>query len=134
MRLLVRISYAHVQMIMYRPFLNLVADNLPTSKQYFQICAAACISVCRNIIHMTTEMHRRQLLNGSYSFTIYTIYIAITSLIYFRDGPFESVPFKDDVRGDIFDGTKMLEIMGKKNITAHQCSRSLGHVLQSFTE
>lgn len=83
---------------------------------------------------MATEMHKRQLLNGSYSFTIYTIYIAIMSLIYFRKAPFETGTSKDDVLKDIFDGRMMLERMGKKNITAHQCSRSLGHILQGLPE
>lgn len=83
---------------------------------------------------MATEMHKRQQLNGSYSFTIYTIYIAIMSLIYFLKAPFETATSKDDVLKDIFDGRTMLERMGKKNITAHQCSRSLDHIFQGLPE
>jgi len=70
---LLRLSYAHVQMMLYRPFLHYVSDKACVGKQIDErayACAAACVSVSRNIVHITTEMKKRGLLVGAYWFTV----------------------------------------------------------------
>lgn len=44
-------------------------------------CAAACVSVSRNIVHITTEMKRRGLLLGAYWFTMYTTFCMCTRFL-----------------------------------------------------
>jgi hypothetical protein len=55
---LLRHAYAHAQMMLYRPFLHYVSSRQSSSSQVrvdqrSYACAAACISVARNIIHLS---------------------------------------------------------------------------------
>jgi hypothetical protein len=66
---LLRLAYAHVQMMLYRPFIHYVSQKSCTGKAIDErsyACAAACVSVSRNVVHITTEMKRRGLLIGAY--------------------------------------------------------------------
>jgi hypothetical protein len=70
---LLRLSYAHVQMMLYRPFLHYVSHKHCAGKNIDErsyACAAACVSVSRNIVHITTEMKKRGLLVGAFWFTM----------------------------------------------------------------
>ena len=67
-RQLLRISYAHAELMLYRPFLHYISRksrSSPLDKQS-GACAGACLSVSRNIIRITTEMEKSGLLVGSY--------------------------------------------------------------------
>lgn len=54
---LLRHAYAHAQMMLYRPFLHYVSSRQSLTQvkvdQRSYACAAACISVARNIIHLS---------------------------------------------------------------------------------
>lgn len=59
--------------MLYRPFLHYVSGKVNAGKMVdgrAYACAAASISVSRNIVHITTEMKRRGLLFGAYWFTV----------------------------------------------------------------
>lgn len=73
-------------MMLYRPFLHYVSKKPSAGKTIDErsyACAAACVSVSRNIVHITTEMKKRGLLVGAFWFTMYTTFFAILSLVYF---------------------------------------------------
>jgi len=126
-RQLLRISYAHVQMVMYRPFLHYVSSGSQArgvDKRSYA-CAAACVSVSRNIVHITTGMHKRGLLNGSFWFTMYTTYFAILSLIFFVVENPDSPTSKDGVLKDAMEGKNTLAGLAKKSMAADRCSQSL---------
>lgn len=60
-------------MMLYRPFLHYVSGKGCAGKTIDErsyACAAACVSVSRNIVHITTEMKRRGLMVGAYWFTV----------------------------------------------------------------
>src|SRR6202000_1162610 len=81
---LLRLSYAHAQVMLYRPFLHFVAMD-KREKQVDQrayACAASYVNVSRNIIHITTSMKQKGLLNGAFWFIMYTSFFAILSLVY----------------------------------------------------
>ncbi|KAF2114551.1 fungal-specific transcription factor domain-containing protein [Lophiotrema nucula] len=82
---LLRMAFAHAQLLLYRPFLHYVTQSSKgkTDDQRAFACASACISVSRNIIHITAEMKRRGFLVGAYWFSMYTTFFAIISIIYF---------------------------------------------------
>lgn len=126
MRQLLRISYAHVQIIMYRPFLHYVTGNSKgkIDKRSYA-CAAACVSVARNVVHITAGMKKKQLLNGSYWFTMYTTYIAILSLLYFILENPESATTKDGVLKDALEGKNALAGLAKRSMAADRCTQSL---------
>lgn len=135
-RQLLRIGYAHVQMIMYRPFLHYVSGGSQArgvDKRSYA-CAAACVSVSRNIVHITTGMHKRGLLSGSFWFTMYTTYFAILSLIFFVLENPDSPTAKDGVLKDAMEGKATLAGLAKKSMAADRCSQSLTCLFKHLPE
>ncbi|KXG48781.1 Transcription factor [Penicillium griseofulvum] len=135
-RQLLRISYAHVQMVMYRPFLHYVSGGSQArgvDKRSYA-CAAACVSVSRNIVHITTGMQKRGLLNGSFWFTMYTTYFAILSLIFFVLENPDSPTAKDGVLKDAMEGKNTLAGLAKKSLAADRCSQSLVCLFKTLPE
>ncbi|WEW55242.1 Gypsy retrotransposon integrase-like protein 1 [Emydomyces testavorans] len=127
LRQLLRISYAHVQMVMYRPFLHYVSASSQgqgIDKRSYA-CAAACVSVARNVVHITAEMKKKQLLNGSYWFTMYTTYFAILSLLFFILENPESATAKDGILKDALEGKNTLAGLAKRSMAADRCTQSL---------
>ncbi|PWY92343.1 hypothetical protein BO70DRAFT_357455 [Aspergillus heteromorphus CBS 117.55] len=135
-RQLLRISYAHVQVMMYRPFLHYVSSGSQARgvDRRSYACAAACVSVSRNIVHITTGMHKRGLLNGSFWFTMYTTYFAILSLLFFVLENPDSPTAKDGVLKDAMEGKNTLAGLAKKSMAADRCSQSLSCVFKNLPE
>lgn len=131
-------SYAHVQMMLYRPFIHYVSNaceykTTNVDKRSYA-CAAACVSVARNIVHITSEMKRRGLLVGSYWFVMYTTYFAILSLVFFILGNPDS-PTAKEILKDAMEGRDTLAALAKRSLAADRCTHSLAvrdvHVLLS---
>ncbi|KAF9889105.1 hypothetical protein FE257_008082 [Aspergillus nanangensis] len=135
-RQLLRISYAHVQVVMYRPFLHYVSGGSQARgvDRRSYACAAACVSVSRNIVHITTGMHKRGLLNGAYWFTMYTTYFAILSLLFFVLENPDSPTAKDGVLKDAMEGKNTLAGLAKKSMAADRCSQSLSCLFKNLPE
>jgi len=68
---LLRLAFAHAQMMLYRPFLHYVSTrhSTKTVDQRSYACAAACIGVSRNIIHISKL--ERKLTNGRRETNLY---------------------------------------------------------------
>ena len=119
-------SYAHVQMMMYRPFIHYVSQygiKAKADKRSFA-CAAACVSVARNIVHITSEMKRRGLLVGAYWFVMYTTYFAILSLVFFvLKNP--NSPTAEEILRDAMEGRETLANLAKRSMAADRCTVSL---------
>ncbi len=113
-------------MMMYRPFIHYVAQvrqNVKGDKRSFA-CAAACVSVARNIVHITSEMKRRGLLIGAYWFVMYTTFFAIVSLVYFvLENP--NSPTGKDILRDAMEGKDTLASLAKRSMAADRCTMSL---------
>ncbi|KAL4810328.1 fungal-specific transcription factor domain-containing protein [Aspergillus unguis] len=135
-RQLLRISYAHAQMVMYRPFLHYVSSGSQARgvDRRSYACAAACVSVSRNIVHITTGMHKKGLLNGSFWFTMYTTYFAILSLLFFVLENPDSPTAKDGVLKDAMEGKNTLAGLAKKSLAADRCSQSLICLFKNLPE
>ncbi|EGO57854.1 hypothetical protein NEUTE1DRAFT_81814 [Neurospora tetrasperma FGSC 2508] len=85
-RTLLRFAYGHVQMMLYRPFLHYVSARMTAGKRIddrYYNCAAAGISVSRNIVHIGLEIQKQSHLIGPYWFLLYTQFFAILSLVYY---------------------------------------------------
>src|SRR5271170_4388635 len=123
---LLRLSYAHIQMMLYRPFLHYVSQGCASKgvdKRSFA-CAAACVSVARNIVHITSEMKRRGLLIGAYWFVMYTTYLAILALVFFAVENPES-PTGKEILKDAMEGRDTLAALARRSLAADRCSQSL---------
>ncbi|KAL1979176.1 hypothetical protein VTN96DRAFT_6594 [Rasamsonia emersonii] len=136
MRQLLRISYAHVQMSMYRPFLHYVSNGFQSQgiDKRSYACAAACVSVARNTVHITAGMYKKGLLNGSYWFTMYTTYFAILSLVFFVLENPDSPSAKDSVLKDALEGKNTLAGLAKKSMAADRCAQSLNSLFKHLPE
>ncbi|MCJ1479485.1 hypothetical protein MMC13_008171 [Lambiella insularis] len=123
---LLRLAYAHVQMILYRPFLHYVTQSYHTGKvdKRSYACAAACVSVSRNIVHITAEMKRRGLLIGAYWFTMYTTFFAILALAFFvLENPNSNTTH--DILRDALEGKEILASLAKRSMAADRCTVTL---------
>lgn len=114
-------------MVMYRPFLHYVSNSFQArgiDKRSYA-CAAACVSVSRNVVHITTGMYQKGLLNGSYWFVMYTTYFSILSLVFFvLENPDLSTA-KDGILKDALEGKTTLAALAKKSMAADRCAQSL---------
>ncbi|THC96105.1 hypothetical protein EYZ11_004427 [Aspergillus tanneri] len=128
--------YAHVQVVMYRPFLHYVSSGSQARgvDRRSYACAAACVSVSRNIVHITTGMHKRGLLNGAFWFTMYTTYFAILSLLFFVLENPDSPTAKDGVLKDAMEGKNTLAGLAKKSMAADRCSQSLNSLFKNLPD
>ncbi|MCJ1389554.1 hypothetical protein MMC18_002411 [Xylographa bjoerkii] len=123
---LLRMAYAHVQMVLYRPFLHYVAQSYHGGRidKRSYACAAACVSVSRNIVHITAEMKRRELLIGAYWFTMYTTFFAILALVFFvLENPDSST--SQDILKDALEGKELLASLAKRSMAADRCTVTL---------
>ncbi|EEH04744.1 conserved hypothetical protein [Histoplasma capsulatum G186AR] len=135
-RQLLRIGYAHAQMVMYRPFLHYVTGNSQERKidKRSFACAAACVSVARNVVHITAGMKEKKLLNGSYWFTMYTTYFAVLSLLFFILENPESATVKDGILKDALEGKNALAGLAKNSMAADRCAQSLNSIFKHLPE
>ena len=119
-------AYAHIQMFLYRPFLHYASPSIQAKMvdKRSYACAAACVSVSRNIIHLTSEMKRRGLLIGSYWFYMYTTFFAIIALLFYvLENPHS--PSVEDLLKDAFEGKDTLASLADRSLAADRCSRTL---------
>lgn len=126
MQQLLRMAYAHAQLLLYRPFLHYVSSvHQKTSvNQRSYACAAACVSVSRNIIHITSEMRRQGLLQGSYWFSMYSTFFGILSLVFFTLENPQSAN-QNEILSDAREGKETLSRLAKRSMAADRCTLTL---------
>ncbi|KAF2207481.1 hypothetical protein CERZMDRAFT_115166 [Cercospora zeae-maydis SCOH1-5] len=102
---LLRLSYSHAQVLLYRPFLHYTAmerRSKPVDQRAYA-CAASFVNVSRNIIHIASQMKQKGLLNGAFWFIMYTTFFSILALVYFAaenpDNPTTAAVMKDAIEG-----------------------------------
>ncbi|KAL2752551.1 hypothetical protein ACRALDRAFT_1044581 [Sodiomyces alcalophilus JCM 7366] len=126
-RHLLRFSYAHVQLVLYRPFLHYVSPRLSAGKYVHELsyaCAAAVISVSRNIVHIGIEIRRQGVLAGPYWFMLYAEYLSILSLVFYAvENP--EKPGSGDVLSDAKAGRDMMEDLKSKSHAAERVAGAL---------
>jgi hypothetical protein len=119
-------AYAHAQMMLYRPFLHYVSQTKEVQKldKRSYACAAACVSVSRNIVHISTEMKKRGLLGGAYWFSMYTTFFAILSLVFYAlENPNNEA--SADVLKVAKEGRDTLAALAKRSMAADRCTATL---------
>jgi hypothetical protein len=129
---LLRMAYAHAQLLLYRPFLHYVSHSSrsKTDDQRAFACASACVSVSRNIIHITAEMNKKGLLIGAYWFSMYTTFFAIISILYFvLENP--DTHTSHELFRDALQGKEVLSHYSKRRLAADRCTATLNVCLRS---
>lgn len=132
---LLRMAYAHIQLFLYRPFLH-YATVQSRSKHLDKRCygcAAACVNISRNIVHITTSMRGGGLLNGAYWFYMYTTFFAVLSLVYYVLGNPKSLD-SEGFLGTAFEGKDNLKILAKTSLAADRCTQTLAGLFEELPE
>ena len=133
---LLRLGYAHAQVMLYRPFLHFVAmgKRAKPVDQRAYACAASYVNVSRNIIHITTQMKQQGLLNGAFWFVMYTSFFAVLSLVYFAvENPDNATT--QAIMKDAIEGKDVLASLAKRSHAADRCTATLDglfHRMPSF--
>lgn len=119
-------AYAYVQMFLYRPFLHYVSRDIQAKSvdKRSYACAMTCVSVARNIIHLSADMKQKGLLMGSYWFYMYTTFFAIISLVFYvLENPND--PTSVEVLRDAHEGRDTLAGLAKRSLAARKCTKAL---------
>ncbi|QIW95518.1 hypothetical protein AMS68_001036 [Peltaster fructicola] len=125
-QLLLRLAYAHAQVLLYRPFLHFVTTHnhpKPVDQRAYA-CGASYVNVSRNIVHITTQMRNKGLLNGAFWFIMYTSFFSILSLVYFAAGNPEN-PGTEAIMRDALEGKEVLASLATRSMAADRCSATL---------
>lgn len=126
-RTLIRFGYAHVQMMLYRPFLHYISPRLTAGKQIdnrYYNCAAAGITVSRNIVHIGIEIQKQAALIGPYWFILYTEFFAILSLLFFvLENP--DKPGSAEILADARAGREVIATLTKRSLAADRITAAL---------
>ena len=114
-------------MVLYRPFLHYVSETCLAGENIDNrsyACAAAGISVSRNIIHITIEMKQRNLLFGEYWNSMYNAFFAIISLVFFvLENPDKHT--SQEILANVNDGKDALDGLARRSMVADRCSTAL---------
>jgi hypothetical protein len=132
---LLRLAYAHAQVLLYRPFLHFTAADKRSGPidQRAYACAASYVNVSRNIVHITSQMKQKGLLNGSFWFTMYTTFFSILSLVYFAaENP--DNPTTEAVLKDAYEGKDILASLATRSMAADRCTATLNIIFNRLGE
>ncbi|KXH40974.1 fungal specific transcription factor [Colletotrichum nymphaeae SA-01] len=135
-RHLLRFAYAHVQLVLYRPFLHYVSPRLSMGKNIDELsyaCAAACISVSRNIVHIGIEIRKQNVLAGPYWFMLFTEFFAILSLVFYSIENPEKIG-SAEVLEDAIAGRDMVSKLQSKSQAADRVTEALNVLFEQLPE
>lgn len=135
-RTLLRFAYAHVQMMLYRPFLHYISPRLSADKvvdETYYACAAAGISVCRNIIHIAMEIKNQALVVGPFWSMLYTEFFAILTLVFYTlENP--DKPGSAEIFAEANAGREMITRMALRSLAADRITDSLNSLWENLPE
>ncbi|KAI0123863.1 fungal-specific transcription factor domain-containing protein [Xylariales sp. AK1849] len=135
-RNLLRFAYAHVQLVLYRPFLHAVSPRVTAGKKIDDrsyACGAAGINVARNIVHIGIEMRKQVSLVGPYWFTLFTEFFAIISLVFYVLEN-ENKPGTAEIMADAVAGRDMIGTLARRSVAADRISKSLEAIFEQLPE
>lgn len=135
-RTLLRFAYAHVQMMMYRPFLHYVSPRMSAGQsvdERYYACAAAAVSVSRNIVHIGLEIRKQAVLIGPYWFILYTEFFAILSLVYYAlENP--DKPATSEVMADAISGRTVIASLSNRSMAADRVTAALNTLFEQLPD
>lgn len=126
-RTLLRFAYAHVQMMLYRPFLHYISSRLTAGKKIddrYYNCAAAGISVSRNVVHIGVEIQKQASIIGPYWLILYTEFFAVLSLVFYvMENPDKSGTA--EILADAHAGREVIETLAQRSVGAGSITEAL---------
>ncbi|KAG7753411.1 hypothetical protein KL911_002804 [Ogataea haglerorum] len=140
---LLHISYLHVKIILYRPFIHyLSSDHMSRPKSSNDLkCiekAKNCINVARIVVKLAEDMINKNMLSGSYWFSIYTIFFSVACLVYYvhfappitPSGDFD--PEYIAIKKDAESGKRVLDILKDSSMAARRTYNILNALFEEL--
>ena len=138
---LLHISYLHVKIILYRPFIHYISTSVRSNSLNDLTCiekAKNCINVARIVVKLAEDMINKNMLSGSYWFSIYTIFFSVACLVYYvhfappinRDGQpdLEYIAIKKDAE----NGKRVLDILKDSSMAARRTYNILNALFEQL--
>jgi hypothetical protein len=114
-------------MMLYRPFLHYISPRFTAGKKVedrYYNCAAAGITVSRNIVHIGIEIRKQAALIGPYWFILYTKFFAILSLVFFvLENP--DKPGSAEILADAQAGRDAIASLAQRSLAADRITSAL---------
>lgn len=133
---LLRFAYAHVQLMLYRPFLHYISPRLSAGRTIddrYYACAAAGISVSRNIMHIAMEIKNQALVVGPFWTMLYTQFFAILTLVFYvLENP--DKPGSAEIFADAAGAREMIAKMGPRSFAADRITKSLNTLWENLPD
>ena len=120
--------------MLYRPFLHYASPRLSAGKnidERYYACAAAGVSVSRNIVHIGTELRKQTVLIGPYWFMLYTEFFAILSLVFYvLENPDKSG--SAEILADARAGREVVASLARRSMAADRVTTTLTVSVESY--
>ena len=120
--------------MLYRPFLHYVSARMTAGKRIddrYYNCAAAGISVSRNIVHIGLEIQKQTHLIGPYWFLLHTEFFAILSLVYYvLENPDKTG--SAEILADAKAGRDVIANLAERSLVAHRLTTALNVSTNTF--
>jgi hypothetical protein len=131
---LLYLDYLHVQIMLYRPYINyvkLAKENHaePGFRNFHYDNGIKCFQISKDIITLAQSMIDGKLLNGSYWFSIYTIFFSVACLVYYF---LEIDNTDEEVKKSIEIGKKILSASKQRSMGAERIYNLLNHMFENY--
>lgn len=130
---LLYLDYLHVEIMLYRPFIHYVklSKNDPYTgiKSYQYENGLKCFEVSKKIISLAQSMIQNKLLNGSYWFSVYTIFFSVACLVYYF---LEIDNTNDEVKQSIETGKLILSGLKQRSVSAERIYDLLNYMFENY--
>ncbi|CCH41093.1 putative transcriptional activator [Wickerhamomyces ciferrii] len=134
---LLHLSFLHVQIVLYRPFIHYISPkytNQPNVDSLSIQRAKNCISVARTVVNLAQDMIKKNMLSGSYWFSIYTIFFSVACLVYYvHEVPFDEFhPDYIGIRSDAEAGKEILTLLKDSSMAASRTYNILNSLFEQL--
>ncbi|KAL4778018.1 hypothetical protein BJX76DRAFT_344343 [Aspergillus varians] len=129
-------TYSHLMILLYRPFLHYFADITEQNgqpEQEFRKYASACVDASRDLIQLTEKMQRDNLLHMAHWKTAYMIFTAGLSLIYVVVGS-KSPDAVKSLMTYLTTAKRVLLSLAPYSFHAHRLQVALTVLIATFTK
>lgn len=128
---LLNLALCHVQIVLYRPFIHYCSPKFRSTSTSQTKSALNCISVSRRAMYLAHELTSRNLLNGAYWFSIYTIFFSVACLVYYvHENPND--PEADAIRKDAEVGKNALTMLKESSMAAKRTYNLLNTLFEQL--
>ncbi|CCH43184.1 hypothetical protein BN7_2731 [Wickerhamomyces ciferrii] len=129
---LLHLDYLHVKIMLYRPFIHYVKiakHNKNSTSSCHLEKGLKCIEISKQIVYLAQEMINKKLLNGSYWFSIHTIFFAVACLVYY----FLEVDSTDEnIIQTIEMGKRILSVLKERSVSAQRIYTLLNSMFENY--